>query len=153
LILTFAPDIINSFTGNYERFSNFYPVLIQFDGLHFPSVEHAYVAAKTKDKMAKRMIANLAPDKAGKAKRLGRKFILRDDWEIIKLSVMKRCLMQKFLYLNFRTFLLETGTATLIEGNHWHDNYWGDCSCEKCSDIPGQNHLGKILMKVREKIR
>ena len=37
----------------------------------------------------------------------------------------------------------------LIEGNYWHDNYWGNCLCPKCKEIEGQNQLGKILMKVR----
>ena len=40
--------------------------------------------------------------------------------------------------------------ATLIEGNHWHDNRWGDCTCERCSAKEGQNWLGKILMEIRD---
>jgi predicted NAD-dependent protein-ADP-ribosyltransferase YbiA (DUF1768 family) len=38
----------------------------------------------------------------------------------------------------------------LIEGNYWHDNCWGSCTCIKCADRPKQNALGKILMLVRE---
>jgi predicted NAD-dependent protein-ADP-ribosyltransferase YbiA (DUF1768 family) len=49
--------------------------------------------------------------------------------------------------------LLNTGDEELIEGNYWHDNYWGNCTCSKCKDIEGQNKLGKILMKVRDEIR
>jgi len=150
---TFIPDVISSFSGDYERLSNFYPVLIHFEGMNFPSVEHAYVAAKTKDRMKRYMIAMLDPDKAGEAKRIGRTFILREDWEMIKLSVMKRCLIQKFLYDEFRSFLLSTGESNLMEGNYWHDNYWGNCLCRDCAEIQGQNQLGKMLMEVREKVR
>ena len=40
----------------------------------------------------------------------------------------------------------------LIEGNNWHDVFWGKCSCPRCNG-GGQNHLGKILMKVREELK
>ena len=35
----------------------------------------------------------------------------------------------------------------LIEGNVWNDTFWGVCNGK------GHNHLGKILMKVRDEIR
>jgi predicted NAD-dependent protein-ADP-ribosyltransferase YbiA (DUF1768 family) len=38
---------IVSFDGKYEFLSNFAPVTIHFDGHEYPSVEHAYQAAKT----------------------------------------------------------------------------------------------------------
>ena len=49
-----------------------------------------------------------------------------------------------------REKLKATGDATLIEGNHWHDNRWGKCTCDKCQNKEGQNWLGKILMEIRE---
>ena len=52
-----------------------------------------------------------------------------------------------------RETLLGTSTKELVEGNYWHDNVWGDCSCEKCKNIKGQNLLGKQLMQVRQEIR
>ena len=42
-----------------------------------------------------------------------------------------------------KNLLLDTNNEELIEGNTWNDTYWGVCNGE------GQNHLGKILMKVR----
>ena len=50
--------------------------------------------------------------------------------------------------------LLATGDAKLVEGNTWHDNYWGICRCgsrDKCGT--GSNMLGKILMQVRDTYR
>lgn len=45
--------------------------------------------------------------------------------------------------------LLDTGDLTLIEGNHWGDTFWGvDIRTGK-----GDNHLGMILMQVREQRR
>ena len=46
--------------------------------------------------------------------------------------------------------LLESSNYYLIEGNNWHDNYWGKCYCAKCTKIDGQNKLGAILMKLRD---
>jgi predicted NAD-dependent protein-ADP-ribosyltransferase YbiA (DUF1768 family) len=47
--------------------------------------------------------------------------------------------------------LLATGDRDLIEGNTWHDNFWGVCSCPKCTfpPIPQTNWLGKILVEER----
>jgi predicted NAD-dependent protein-ADP-ribosyltransferase YbiA (DUF1768 family) len=51
---------------------------------------------------------------------------------------------------DIRKALLATHPQELVEGNYWHDNYWGNCLCPKCTHIEGQNHLGKLLMKIRE---
>ena len=140
---------MDSFSGDYKKFSNFYPVVIHFEGLNFPTVEHAYVAAKSTDVLFRKGIAELAAEHAGRAKRMGRKTRLRVDWNMVKIAYMKRFLMQKFMYDEFRTLLLSTGDVPIIEGNYWHDNYWGDCFCPKCEDIPGKNNLGRLIMKVR----
>jgi ribA/ribD-fused uncharacterized protein len=146
-------EVIDRFEGEWEIFSNFYPSSVESTGFIFPTVEHAYVASKCNDHMFWRMIAMLPAEDAGKAKKLGRKVYLRKDWDIIKISVMKRFLEQKFRIPELRDKLLSTGDATLIEGNYWHDNYWGDCSCKKCEGIQGANHLGKLLMERREIIK
>ena len=48
---------------------------------------------------------------------------------------------------------MATAPAPLLEGNYWHDNYWGDCKCKTCEKTEGQNKLGRILMIVRKEIR
>ena len=90
------------------------------------------------------------------AKKAGRNLKLRSDWEEIKDRVMYDVCRAKFTMndsLRLADRLLATGDEELVEGNTWHDNYWGDCHCEKCKDIPGRNQLGKTLMKLREKLR
>lgn len=145
-------QVIDSFSGPYERFSNFYPVTIYWNNFNFKSVEHAYVASKSKSFEFWYEIAKLPHDSAGKAKRMGRKIVIRDDWQMLKLSFMRKFLYQKFNYHEFKELLLSTGDATIIEGNYWHDNYWGNCSCKKCIEFEGQNQLGKLLMKIRGNI-
>ena len=51
------------------------------------------------------------------------------------------------------SWLKETYPKLLIEGNYWHDNYWGQCKCNRCTRYKGRNTLGKILMQVREELR
>ena len=145
-------DVIDSFKDEWAEFSNFYPCKIIFQGIEFPSVEHAYVASKSESPMFWRKISEIPANEAGKTKKLGRSIKLRSDWEIVKIALMRRFLTQKFNQSPFKEKLLSTGDAILIEGNYWHDNIWGDCKCPKCKNIKGKNYLGGLLMKIREEV-
>lgn len=138
-------SVINGFQGPFRFLSNFYRVQVEMDGFLYPSVEHAYQAAKTLD-VGSRTTIQLAT-KPGDAKRLGRRVKLRDDWESIKLDVMLGLLRDKFTYPVLRSWLLDTGESVLIEDNNWGDRFWGSVDGE------GDNHLGRLLMRVREEIR
>ena len=143
---------IDSFTGKYDFLSNFSKsVIYDTKGIEYPTVEHYFQAMKTFNTQKRQEIAT-APT-PGKAKRLGRHVFLRPDWNDVKIEVMREALEQKFSKPNLREKLLATGDAELIEGNWWHDNFYGDCRCEKCRNIIGENNLGKLLMEIREKIK
>ena len=118
------------------------------------TTEHFFQAKKSNDPAIRKHIAELpAP---GQAKRYARTVELRPNWELIKVDVMKRGLKLKFnpqLYPELSKLLIDTGDAELIEGNWWHDNFWGNCFCNNCSNIPGQNMLGKLLMEIRDSIK
>lgn len=147
-------NVIREFQGTYRPFSNFWFVKVSLDGLVYPTVEHAYQAAKTLDEEDRDFIRH-AP-KPGDAKRAGKNLILRSDWEDIKRSIMLDLVRQKFQRADLKKLLLSTGDAELIEGNHWHDNYWGVCYCGICQNnmnIIAHNWLGKTLMQVREELR
>ncbi len=133
---------IDSFEGPNHFLSNFFPVVVERLGVVFPSVEHAYQAAKSHDPRTHATVA--AASTAGAAKKIGRMLELRSDWDNVKLGVMRDLLHQKFTHPELRRLLLATGDALLIEGNWWGDTYWGVCKGE------GLNHLGLLLMEVRE---
>ena len=138
--------VIDSFSEEFEFLSNFFPSKItDFEGNIYPTVEHYFQAMKTLDPEKRKIIA--AAPTPGQAKRLGRKVNLRKDWEEIKLDVMKTALRQKFSKPGLRQMLLDTGDAELIEGNWWGDTYWGVCN------VVGENHLGELLMEIREELR
>ena len=143
--------MINSFSGPYEFLSNFYNCPVTAWGITYRNSESAFQAQKTKDEGIRKEFSNLNPSQ-GKLK--GRNIELREDWEEVKDSVMYHILRYK-VYQNKDLFvkLMNTENEELIEGNWWHDNYWGDCYCDKCKDIKGQNNLGKMLMDLREEFR
>lgn len=134
--------IINRFHGDYRFLSNFWPAKVKLDGITYPTVEHAYQAAKTTDARHREAIrAAISP---GFAKRIGKLLVLRPDWEQVRLDIMYDLVSQKFRNdADLKDRLLGTGGAWLIEGNTWGDTFWG-----VCNGI-GKNHLGKILMDVR----
>ena len=65
---------------------------------------------------------------------------------------MKELLRQKFNQQPFKQKLMQTIKAHIEEGNYWHDNFWGNCLCPKCKDIPGENNLGKAIMEIRSEL-
>lgn len=138
---------IRRFSGEYSFLSNFYPAPIVFERIRFPTAEHAYQAAKTRDPNIKMMVARAATP--GRAKRLGQRIPIRPDWERIKVDVMHKIVRIKFLnYPELAEKLINTGDRCLIEGNDWNDTFWGVDS----QTGEGRNTLGNILMMVREEL-
>lgn len=142
---------INSFTGPYRFLSNFEGPEVKFGDLWFPRVENAYQAAKTLKLDIRKQFAN-SNMTAAEAKKLGNTVELRPGWFKIRWAVMNICVRQKFLDRTYLEKLIATGSANLIEGNRWHDNYWGVCSCLKCANEMKYNSLGHLLMSIREEM-
>lgn len=130
---------IDKFVGENHWLSNF-----SEEGLK-PSVEHYYQATKA-FKVDDAMFVMLAKT-PGNAKRRGRRIPIREGWDEMKLDVMLKLLRVKFKIEPLRTKLLDTQGKMLVEGNTWGDTYWG-----VCNGI-GKNHLGNLLMQVREELR
>lgn len=141
---------ITEFKNEYAFLSNFYPSPLM--GLGYPTVEHFFQAMKTRDPIDQEMIRRC--ETPGDAKRAGRRIRIREDWEKIKVDVMRFGLIMKFPpNCDLAVLLLNTHQEILIEGNRWHDNFWGDCVCDTCSHIPGQNVLGRLLMARRKSLQ
>jgi hypothetical protein len=139
-------NVINGFSGEYAWLSNFF---VEPSG---STVEHRFQAAKARDDRESRNRILNAPT-PGRAKCLGRMVLLDQKWWAKACGpAMYKALIEKFFDSVLREKLLATDDALLIEGNHWHDNYWGDCMCKVCIS-PGENHLGMLLMEVRTHYR
>jgi len=140
---------VKSFTGKFRWLSNFYPAQVRGVGnFDYPTVEHAYQAAKTTDEHQWVWFASLAMcPRPGDAKRRGQKLILRRDWDAIKLPVMEALLRQKFARGSELAAKLAEIDGEIVEGNYWGDTFWGQCGGL------GFNHLGRMLMKIRDELR
>lgn len=133
---------IDSFKGEYFFLSNFYEARVIYNGIEFPTSEHAYQAAKSNDEKIWRFFSRI--ETPGEAKRLGQMIDLRPDWEDAKILIMKQILISKFSNKTLMEGLKATGDTELIEGNSWGDQFWGVCNGK------GKNMLGKLLMKIRD---
>lgn len=142
-----SQDAINDFRGENEYLTNFYPSIVVVDNEAYPTVEHAFQAAKTDDLTLKAKIRSAST--AREAKKIGSTVPLIQDWDQKRLDVMASLVNQKFTeHLDLKLRLLATGNRELIQGNTYKDRFWG----QDQSGV-GENHLGKILMAVRAQIR
>lgn len=140
--------MIDRFDGTqYSFLSNFYTAYVVWEGIKYPTSEHAYQAAKTLNLELRKNVFGDMNSSPAVAKRAGRKIELRSDWESVKIDVMREIVRIKFqTHPKLAEKLLATGNEELVEGNTWGDRFWGQV------DGVGENWLGKILMEVREEL-
>lgn len=154
---------IDKFEGEYSFLSNFHSSPVTYDGLTYPTAEHAFQAAKDwRPQVKKRMAALATPGEAKKAGRGKVDLRTKDEkwmnakplfvelgrgWNTERDNVMLGVVRAKFQDPELRKMLLATGDAELTEGNTWNDKYWG------VSNGAGENKLGKILMRVRGELQ
>lgn len=151
-------EVIGTFTTPEHRWlSNMWYAQVTYQGLTYPSVENFYQAMKfdkndfmliDSEVVNKRYhLTGIQPNESKKFTK--GKTITNKKFLDKKLEVMLYGLREKFKHKHLRTMLLSTGDAELIEGNYWNDTYWGVC----LKTNTGENHLGRLLMQVREELR
>lgn len=137
--------MIDNFKGEYRFLSNYHLCPILWQGIQFGSVEHAYQAAKSLNPIDWEVIAAFLKPKEAKA--YGYEIKLREDWATYRLEIMEELLRQKFNHTELKSKLLATSPQELVEGNTWGDAFWGVCNGG------GENHLGKLLVKIRDQFK
>ena len=136
---------IDFFTAEHRWLSNFHECNIEYNGIIYPTTEHAYQAQKTNDKEIRLKFSQLKTPM--EAKKFGSSVVVREDWFSVNLKIMHDLNYQKFTkYPDLKLQLLATRPFDLLERNWWNDTFWGICNGK------GLNHLGKILMNIREQI-
>ena len=136
---------ITSFRGKYAFLSNFYAAEVTYEGMTYPTSEAAFQAAKCLN-MDDRIPFTETKNPVV-VKRMGKQVKLRSDWNYVKVGIMEKIVRAKFTaHPELAEQLVATGALPIMEGNNWHDTFWG------VDGVTGQgeNHLGRILMKVRE---
>lgn len=163
LLTTDNRRVIKQFQGNYRFLSNFqvFRNHISYCGKLFNSVECAYQYSKYVVYLSMHpgivetnrlyQFELLSPSDA---KKFTKHYRLPNDvikfHDTFKIDIMRNLVESKFsTNQNLKSMLLGTEDWELQEGNYWKDYYWG---IDLVSG-EGQNHLGKILMEVRDKLR
>ena len=134
--------------GQWGEFSNFSLHQVKLNGKTWPTSEHYFQAQKFEDKNYQEKIRKCSsPMKAAEMGR-SRKVKITKNWDRIKDNIMYDVVYAKFTqHEELERILISTHDSILIEHTE-NDNYWGDGG-----DGSGKNRLGKILMKVRSKIK
>ena len=148
------------FKGKKRFLSNMYKCKIVFNdnfGFNFTpdfktyfSSEHLYQALKSRDLEYQELIRVQKEPKD--AKKLANNLInsfypLREDWHQIRVEAMEMVLLLKFTQNNTLARKLLDIKGEIEEKNSWNDTFWGTYNGV------GENHLGKLLMKIREKTK
>ena len=134
-------DIIE-FRGEFSWLSNFFPVQIEYEGLTYPSVEHAYQAGKLINIEDRKLFLIMS---AGQAKRNWKKYKTYNLTEEFRLNLMYQLLSIKFNQEPFKSLLIATGDCYIQEGNRFSDTFFGYC----LKTNQGKNMLGHLIMQIR----
>lgn len=141
---------IRMFTGKYAVFHNEFMVdyYCEEEDTVYPTIQHAFEACKTDAPCKKRYISELPVEEAKKATKKWRRW---PDWPMEKLFCMQELVIDKFSIgpkaEEYTEILLSTGDEEIIFEGPDADPYWG------VVDGVGENHLGNILMDLREEIQ
>ena len=131
------------FHGSLDFLSNMYNCTVMYNGCTYKCAESAFQAQKCIKESEKRLFVGI---NGFDAKRLGRKVSLKSNWEIEKLAIMEEIVRAKFLQNPILAKKLISLQGNIQEDNSWNDTFWGVCNGV------GENHLGKILMKIRDEL-
>lgn len=152
---------LTSFSDEYAWLSNFFPCNVRTsDGIVYKSAEAAFQAQKSLDMDERKTFATMTPvqaKRAGKRVKLDQKY-----WNNTRDVAMYNCCLAKFTQNpTLRQKLIDTNGTYLIEGNDWHDKYWGMVVKPRLNkrykhatphELIGENKLGKILMQIRQQL-
>lgn len=136
------------YEGSYYMFSNFAAFAVDWKGASWMTSEHAYQAAKFADASIQEKIR--AARSAHDSKKIAKEHeeSKRGDWNETKLATMEEILRAKLdQHPYILKKLMETEDMEIVEDSP-KDSFWG-----RGSDHQGENHLGKLWMKIRDELK
>ena len=139
------PDMITSFKGEYDFLNNRFGCSFIWEGIKFNNVDTAFQASKFGNEAERKLFSRQSTEKAAMK---GGQITPSPEWEERKLETMMSIQIAKFTQNpSLMKRLIATGSSKIINGNNKKETYWGvDLYSWK-----GENHLGKILMTIRDK--
>jgi ribA/ribD-fused uncharacterized protein len=78
----------------------------------------------------------------------------REDWEEVKVAIMKWCIKLKLVehWSRFSALLLSTDSKPIVELSR-RDAFWGAILSRDGKTLVGANVLGRLLMDIRERVK
>ena len=142
---------MHEYFENIFCLDNFSPFNVDIDGVEYKTAEHAFQSIKflkTSKEIAEEIRLSSSPFDA---RALAHKYksLRREDWKDVKYEIMEKILYEKTIQNQYvKEKLLATKNNTIIEDCGADDDKdWG-CGL----DGTGQNNLGKIWMRIRDRI-
>ncbi|MDH2404935.1 NADAR family protein [Bradyrhizobium sp. SSUT18] len=152
--VTADDDAIRFYRANekpYGQFSNLYRRPVEFEGVVYPTSEHAYQAGKAvKPAVRDWILAAPTPALAAMAAHGLYTWDIVPNWSEIKFDRMRRVLKAKFeQHPDLAELLASTGSKRLVEAgtvNNAVNRLWGEVAGI------GKNMLGVMLMELRAEL-
>lgn len=139
--------------GELSNMCSGYPLHVS--GITIPSSEALYQACRFPHlpKVQEKVIAQKSPMTAKMVTKPYRGDT-REDWDEIRVAVMKWCLRVKLLqhWKQFGDALLRTGGRAIVEQSS-KDPFWGAIPDKTDLTLRGSNVLGRLLMELRELLK
>ncbi len=143
-------DAIGFFPREFYCLDNYSAFRIDYEGHTYGTVEEAYQAsafAGSADDVVEQICHAKSPYEA-KQISLANKARKRPDWDTRKIVVMEELLVEKVKQHPYvREMLLRTKDYPIVEDSP-KDTYWG-----WGINRDGANNMGKLWMKIRERVR
>lgn len=143
-------DVIGFYPREFYCLDNFSSFKVEYDGYLYSSNEEAYQTLgfiESAPEIAEQIKRSHSAHEAQKIA-YANKDKRRKDWDNIKLAVMEELLRAKVEQNPYvKKKLLETMDYIIVEDSP-KDNYWG-----WGENRDGENHLGKLWMKIRNELR
>ena len=142
-------DVIGFYPREFYCLDNFSSFKVEWDGYLYASLEEAYQTAKflkSALEIAEEIKKSHSAHEAQKIA-FANKDKVRSDWQEVKLTIMEELLRKKLQQNPYvKQKLLQTKDYIIVEDSP-KDNFWG-----WGKDRTGENHLGKLWMKLRDEL-
>ena len=127
---------------------------IEVNGIRIRSPEALYQACRFphRPELQRHILEQRSPMTA---KMVGKPYVhdSRDDWDRVRVAIMRWCLQIKLAqnWSRFSELLLATGDRPIVEDSR-RDDFWGAIPVDS-DTLSGMNVLGRLLMELREHVR
>lgn len=140
-------DLILFWGGGFGCFSNFSAYQVEYNGVLYPTSEHAYQAAKFTDEDLKEKVKNARSSYEAFMMTQDMKDKYRPDWYNVRVDIMEEIIRAKIdQHPHVLKKLRDSEDREIVEASHL-DAFWG-----WGPNKDGENHLGKIWMKLRSEL-